>query len=90
MNVWLVFYFLINGVWTPGDFAQPDGWSSMKYESFEKCEERKVFAQENFIPTLEKEMQGLVKVTCQTNDPKIFWKRKVQIPQLPASLTNSE
>ena len=87
MKFWLVFYFLINGVWTPGDFAQPDGWSSISYDSLETCETRKAYAEKNFIPTLSDNMQGLVKVSCQSEDPKIFWKRRVQIP---ATLTNSK
>ena len=38
MKHWLVFYFLINGVWTPGDIAEPDGWTSIQYDSKEICE----------------------------------------------------
>ena len=84
MKTWLVFYFLINGLWTPGDFAQPDGWSSIRYDTMEQCLERKQYADDNFIPSLRKDLRVFVKVTCQTLDPKIYWKRSVTRPTLPA------
>ena len=84
VKTWLVFYFLINGLWTPGDFAQPDGWSSIRYDTMEECLERKQYADDNFIPSLRKDLRVFVKVTCQTLDPKIYWKRSVTRPTLPA------
>ena len=89
MKFWLVFYFLINGVWTPGDFAQPDGWTSIQYDSLAECEERRTCAQNNFLKNIDKNLAEQVKVHCQPQDPKVFWKRSVQRPLFNIS-TNEE
>ena len=86
MKHWLVFYFLLNGVWTPGDIAEPDGWTSIQYDSKEICEERRTFAKDNFLEALDHDLATQIKVVCQPKDPKIFWKRSVRQPLLQATI----
>ncbi|NBQ38305.1 MAG: hypothetical protein EBU34_00615 [Alphaproteobacteria bacterium] len=41
---WLTIFFLIGDQWISGD--QLDGWASRSYETFEECEERRLFGEQ--------------------------------------------
>ena len=41
MKVWLVVYFVVAGVWYPGEWY--DGWGPVPYDTHEQCQERADF-----------------------------------------------
>ena len=45
MKWWLSVFFLIDGVWVPGDHMRPEGWSPRAYETQQECLERKAYAE---------------------------------------------
>ena len=57
-----------DGTWQPGDRVAPDGWSSIKYDSLEQCEERRDTFNRNMAMT---EYRDYIKSICETNDPAI-------------------
>ena len=41
MKVWLVVYFVVAGVWYPGEWY--DGWGPVEYDTHEECHVRADF-----------------------------------------------
>jgi hypothetical protein len=69
LKYFLVVLFLMqDGTWLPGDLVAPDGWSSIKYQSLQECEERKDAFNENMAMT---DYANLIKSVCQATDPSI-------------------
>ena len=45
---YLVVYFLVQGFWLSAEEANYHGWSRVKYDTLEKCIERRDFMNKNF------------------------------------------
>ena len=67
----LVIYFLVNNIWYPGDRIYPDGWSHIKFESEERCEQAKQNANEMFDNS---KFKGIAKAMCQVKAPRLMLK----------------
>jgi hypothetical protein len=67
MKVFLVVMFLMqNGTWLPGDIVAPDGWSSLEFDSMEKC----LAAEERINTNLNKSpYAGMVYGVCMDLHP---------------------
>lgn len=68
MKYYLVVMFLINGVWIPGDLYQPDGWSSIEYDSLDSCEIRAGFTNRYISMT---PLNNHMKAECWPNHPRL-------------------
>lgn len=78
MDWWLSVFFLINGVWVPGNEVSPEGWSPRAYPTQEECLVRKDFAErqcEAFPLDYRAEWR------CSAPDPLL---------EVPADLTGAE
>ena len=55
-----------DGSWMPGDIVAPDGWSSIRYNTLEQCEQSRNRLNNNMSKT---GYAGMIKGVCQTFDP---------------------
>lgn len=66
MKWFFVIYFLYNGVYYPGDILQPDGWSSLQFDTYQECMERKQYYDNYSKGT---ELERITKSVCQIQPP---------------------
>jgi len=59
-----------DGTWKPGDIIAADGWSSIKFNSYEECKKRQDIMNKGFNSSGYK---GKIKGVCQELDPSVFY-----------------